>query len=294
MSASSPRRSASRTRRWATARTSRRWTTSSRVQAFVRNPRDGFVQPDQPYRLHGVDLRAPAPAPRLGEHTDDYRDWRRTARPAATGERMRDRAALRRPARARHDHVLGGAVVHAHPRDARRRADPSRVDAAPGRHPADRGHPGRPRTQWWEQSPIFSGLNTNKKGLTLDFQTERGRELLRRLIPTCDVIVENFTPRVIDAARPGLRQCAGAARRHHHGADARLRSGRPVAGQPRLRLHHRGRLRAELAHRVSRSHTVRAVLGGRPECRGSRADGAAAGARAPPPHRAAARWWRPP
>ena len=52
--------------------------------------------------------------------------------------------------------------------------------------------------QWWERSPIFSALNTNKKGLTLDFQTERGRELLRRLIPTCDVIVENFTPRVID------------------------------------------------------------------------------------------------
>jgi crotonobetainyl-CoA:carnitine CoA-transferase CaiB-like acyl-CoA transferase len=52
--------------------------------------------------------------------------------------------------------------------------------------------------QWWEKSPIFSALNTNKKGLTLDFQTDRGRDLLRRLIPTCDVIVENFTPRVID------------------------------------------------------------------------------------------------
>lgn len=27
--------------------------------------------------------------------------------------------------------------------------------------------------QWWERSPIFSGLNTNKKSLTLDFQTEQ-------------------------------------------------------------------------------------------------------------------------
>ncbi len=52
--------------------------------------------------------------------------------------------------------------------------------------------------QWWERSPIFSALNTNKKGLTLDFQTEDGRDLLRRLIATCDVVVENFTPRVID------------------------------------------------------------------------------------------------
>jgi len=52
--------------------------------------------------------------------------------------------------------------------------------------------------QWWEKSPIFAALNTNKKGLTLDLQSPRGRELLRRLIATCDVVVENFTPRVLD------------------------------------------------------------------------------------------------
>src|SRR5262249_33139917 len=51
---------------------------------------------------------------------------------------------------------------------------------------------------WWEKSPIFAALNTNKKGLTLDLQSPRGQELLRKLIATCDVIVENFTPRVLD------------------------------------------------------------------------------------------------
>jgi crotonobetainyl-CoA:carnitine CoA-transferase CaiB-like acyl-CoA transferase len=55
---------------------------------------------------------------------------------------------------------------------------------------------------WWERSGIFSGLNTNKKSLTIDFQDERGMRLLRRLIPTCDVIVENYTPRVLE--RVGL------------------------------------------------------------------------------------------
>ena len=52
--------------------------------------------------------------------------------------------------------------------------------------------------QWWEKSPIFRALNTNKKSVTVDFQTERGRELLTKLIATSDVIVENYTPRVLD------------------------------------------------------------------------------------------------
>ena len=107
--------------------------------------------------------------------------------------------------------------------------------------------------QWWERSPIFSALNTNKKSLTLDFQTERGRELLRRLIPTCDVIVENFTPRVIDQLGLDFDSVRALRDDVDHGADARFRARRAVAGQPRVRLHHRGRLRAELAHRLSRT-----------------------------------------
>jgi crotonobetainyl-CoA:carnitine CoA-transferase CaiB-like acyl-CoA transferase len=51
---------------------------------------------------------------------------------------------------------------------------------------------------WWEQSGIFAGLNTNKKSVTLDLGTEAGREVLRALVATCDVLVENFTPRVLD------------------------------------------------------------------------------------------------
>ena len=55
---------------------------------------------------------------------------------------------------------------------------------------------------WWEQSGIFSGLNTNKQSVTLDLTDERGRELLRRLLATCDVIVENYTPRVLEQIGP--------------------------------------------------------------------------------------------
>jgi crotonobetainyl-CoA:carnitine CoA-transferase CaiB-like acyl-CoA transferase len=54
------------------------------------------------------------------------------------------------------------------------------------------------KDQWWERSPIFSALNTNKKGLTLDLLTSAGRDLLRRFIARSDVIAESFTPRVLD------------------------------------------------------------------------------------------------
>jgi crotonobetainyl-CoA:carnitine CoA-transferase CaiB-like acyl-CoA transferase len=51
---------------------------------------------------------------------------------------------------------------------------------------------------WWERSGIFSGLNTNKKSVTLDLATDRGKALLRQLVATCDVVVENNTPRVLE------------------------------------------------------------------------------------------------
>ena len=51
---------------------------------------------------------------------------------------------------------------------------------------------------WWERSGIFAGLNTGKRSVTLDLSGEPGRELLRRLLATCDVLVENYTPRVLE------------------------------------------------------------------------------------------------
>jgi crotonobetainyl-CoA:carnitine CoA-transferase CaiB-like acyl-CoA transferase len=52
--------------------------------------------------------------------------------------------------------------------------------------------------QWWEWAPLFNGANTGKRGLTLDLQQPRGRELARQLIARCDVMVENYSPRVLD------------------------------------------------------------------------------------------------
>lgn len=163
--------------------------------SFVRNPRDGFQQPSHPYRMRPAQLRPPQPAPRLGEHTAYFRAANLPPRPAPAGVakalplnglRVLDMTTFWAGPCCTHSlALLGAEVIHV---ESTRRPDGTRMIA------------GIPITedQWWEKSPIFEALNTNKKGLTLDLQSPRGRELLRELIATCDVIVENFTPRVLD------------------------------------------------------------------------------------------------
>ncbi|MCY7371892.1 MAG: formyl-CoA transferase [Polaromonas sp.] len=47
-------------------------------------------------------------------------------------------------------------------------------------------------------SLYFTMLNHNKRSITLDTKTAKGREVLDKLITTCDVLVENFAPGALD------------------------------------------------------------------------------------------------
>jgi crotonobetainyl-CoA:carnitine CoA-transferase CaiB-like acyl-CoA transferase len=164
--------------------------------SIVQNPRDGFDEPDRPYRFDPPLLRAPAPAPRLGEHDGDRPQSRAAdARAAATatsaplpfhGLRVLDLTAFWAGPLCSHVlAMLGAEVLHV---ESTARPDGTRLLA--GLRFSE--------PEWWERSGIFSGLNTNKKSVTLDLGTERGRELLRLVIATCDVVVENYTPRVLE------------------------------------------------------------------------------------------------
>ncbi|MBX7433307.1 CoA transferase [Mycobacterium sp. Y57] len=174
--------------------------------SFVVNPRDGFTQPTHPYRIAPATLRPPAPAPRLGEHTEHYRELVRTCTRgsesgsavtgnARSGERELPFAGVRvidmttfwaGPSCTHLLAMLGADVIHV---ESTRHPDGTRLIA------------GIPATEeaWWERSPIFSGLNTNKRGVTLNLASAEGRELLKRFIATADVVVENFTPRVLES-----------------------------------------------------------------------------------------------
>lgn len=51
---------------------------------------------------------------------------------------------------------------------------------------------------WYERSPIWQGTNLNKRDLTLDLTSPRGLDIARRLAADADVVVENFSPRVVE------------------------------------------------------------------------------------------------
>lgn len=164
---------------------------------YVTNPGGGFLQPAPPYWLlhSGASTRPIAAAPRLGEHTESVAAWGPRAE-AAVGEVGELPLAGLRIADFTNNwagpvigHVLamhGADVIHV---ESAQRPDPIRYNTI------------KPMSEenWWEYSPLFHGPNFGKRDLTLDMGSERGRELALQLIAESDVVVENFSPRVMEA-----------------------------------------------------------------------------------------------
>ena len=48
-----------------------------------------------------------------------------------------------------------------------------------------------------EKSLLFGYLNTSKRGVTLDFKSKAGRGIVLQLVKDADILVENFSPRVM-------------------------------------------------------------------------------------------------
>ena len=49
-----------------------------------------------------------------------------------------------------------------------------------------------------DETAAFLMMNRNKRGIVLDLKTVGGKTILRRLIATADVLVENFAPGVME------------------------------------------------------------------------------------------------
>lgn len=175
---------------------------------YIRNPSGGFLQPVVPYRLSaGVATRPCGPAPRLGELT---------AREISTGSVWPGRGAMAAPVTCG---AIGDAADRSLPFHGLRVLEFTSFWAGPlvGQffamlgadviHVESTAHPDGFRSNtlravsddlWWEWSPAFLGANTNKRGLTLDLQRDAGRDVARRLALRCDLVLDNFSPRVLE------------------------------------------------------------------------------------------------
>lgn len=159
---------------------------------FEKNP-NGTVQPRVPYLLQDNPPRPIGRAPRLGEHVDGV--WG-SDRPASasivadgkalpfTGLRVVDLTAFwAGPFATTFLGAMGADVIKV---ESTHRPDLMRfVNTAPVE-------------QMWEGGAIYHGANANKRDVTLRLDTEEGLALLHRLLETADVLVENFSVRVLD------------------------------------------------------------------------------------------------
>lgn len=162
---------------------------------FVGQPGAEFVRPRAPFRLHGVGDQPLTPAPAVGEHDGDTPWPPRSqpdggtatagARPLA-GVRVLDCTAFwAGPSATAWLAAMGADVIKV---ESCQRPDGMRMSGTT-RH-------GQPDAL--ECSPLYHASNLDKRGITLDLSRNEGVELARRLIATCDVVAENFTPRVME------------------------------------------------------------------------------------------------
>ena len=163
------------------------------------NPDGGFLQPAPAFRMHppipGVAGRGRRAGPRAGDHGPSSGRPRppRSSPVAAAGTRPFEGIRVADftsfwagPFFAHTLGMFGADVIHV---ESTARPDGARLM---NQHP-------RTMAQWWERSPYFHATNTNKRGVTIDMSGAAGRDLARRLVAACDVMVENYSPRVMES-----------------------------------------------------------------------------------------------
>ena len=180
-----------------------------RARGFYRGHPAGFVVPGVPYRLEKGESRPLAAAPALGEHTEAV--LARAARGAASSLPEATDPASDRPLAGLR--VVDFTAFWAGPFAASVLADfgadvtkvesiqrPDGMRFASGFIPED--------GVVWEWAPVFHGANSGKQDVTLNLDSEQGLALARELVRQADVVIENFSPRVMERFgfdREGLR-----------------------------------------------------------------------------------------
>jgi crotonobetainyl-CoA:carnitine CoA-transferase CaiB-like acyl-CoA transferase len=171
---------------------------------FVDNPA-GFRQPRVPYRLGVGECRPFAPAPALGEHTREVLAEVSPRRVAKDAKASPQRDADTPPRPLSGIFVLDFTAFWAGPITtsyfAALGADVIKVESIqrPDGMRFAGGITPKQGQDLWEWSPVFHGVNGGKRGITLDLTRPEGLALVSRLVEAADIVVENFSPRVLDS-----------------------------------------------------------------------------------------------
>ncbi|MFM7537645.1 MAG: CoA transferase, partial [Acidimicrobiales bacterium] len=91
-------------------------------------------------------------------------------------------------------------------------ADVIKIEA-PSRLDGWRGAAGMMVDLAYEKGPLWLTMNRNKRGISLDLRSAEGRELFLRLVAEADVVVENYTPRVMEGFGLGFEVLRAANER---------------------------------------------------------------------------------
>ena len=163
---------------------------------FVEGGRDGkdpwsFQRPGPPFRFSKTPVADAHPAPRLGTQAASWTTggeslWATDASLPFAGLRVLDLTTFWAGAYATcYLGAFGADIVKV---ESIQRPDGFRYSGA---FPFE-------GDDWYERGPLWQATNLNKRDLTLDLTSQRGLDIARRLAAQADVVIENFSPRVVE------------------------------------------------------------------------------------------------
>lgn len=153
---------------------------------FERCASGRFRQPRAPYRIGGISTEAAIDSHQRGDLPREKTVQGTARKRPLAGVRVLDCTAWwAGPSATEVLACLGADVVKV---ESHKRPDPMRM--ASTRSPKD--------PEWMEWSPIFHSVNSSKRGVTLDLSSSEGVAIFERLVANADLMVENYTPRVME------------------------------------------------------------------------------------------------
>jgi len=169
---------------------------------FIKDFAGQFIQPGFPYRLEATPASLRRPAPRLGEHNAEvagnpWRDLKESFGPELKTTKPGDGLAFSGLKVIDFGTFWAGPFVSCYL--GAMGADVIKIESAerPDTFRYSMAYP-QLGDDWYEQGGVWQGTNLNKRDLTLNLNDEDARKVFEKLVARSDVIIENFSPRVIN------------------------------------------------------------------------------------------------